>query len=144
MLTLGFTDQQIEDLYQAEEWSTEEQHEMLVDAARPGGFDRIFSIYKLAGGKRDREGYFIYFADSARDRDMLPEALAILRQASSGELETMYYRAESPLRELIKQVQRERGPNRTKLALGLGLVGLISAGAVYLYQTRKRGSVESL
>lgn len=142
MLTLGFTDQQIEDLYQADEWSDAEQHEMLVDAARPGGFDRIFRIYSRAGGKRDRIGYFIYYADSARDFGMIPEALAILRQASNSELASMQYRAEAPLRELISQVQKERGPSRTKLAVGLGLVGIISASAVYLYQQRKRGLTE--
>lgn len=133
MYVLGFTDTQIEALYKAESWNAEEQRGMLEDAARPGGFERIYSIYKLAGGKRDREGYLIYFADAARDRGMLSEALAMLRQASNAELASMHYRSETSLRGLIEQVQQERSmyTGRLKLVTGLGFVGIISASIAY-------------
>ncbi len=142
MLTLGFTDEQLEDLYEAEKWSLDEQHEIVRDAARPGGFDRIYAIYLRTGHTPDRERYFIYLADGARQFDMLPEALAILRQASNSELKSMRYRAEAPLRELIIQVQSERRPGRIKLAVALGLLSALSGTAVFLYRRRQPAASE--
>jgi hypothetical protein len=140
MLVLGFTDEQLDDLYDAERWSVDEQQEIIIDTARPGGFDRIYAAYLRAGRTPDRVRYMIYLADGARQYDMIEEALAILRQATRGELEEMRYRAEPPLRELISQVQREKSGGRLKLAVGLSFVAALAGGVSYWYFRKPRSN----
>jgi len=132
-LSLGFTDEQLDDLYNAERWSLDEQHEIVTDAARPGGFDRIYAVYLRTDHIPDREGYMIYLADGARQFGMTDEALAILRQASAAELKNMYYRAEAPLKPLIEKVRKERRTSYLKIgAVGLSFLAVVSIGA-YVY-----------
>jgi hypothetical protein len=129
MLTLGFTDQEILNMF-GQEWEPEEKRAFVADVAKRGGVERVYQLYVQAGGTPDRVEYIMFVADGARKLGMLAETRAIIKQASSKDLDEMSTFMNWELRPIVLEIQRDRSRHRA-IAVGV-TAGVLGAFAITL------------